>query len=73
MVQGIIDNKKKKGFLIMAELENGFDWVTPSEMAKIEGVTTSMVYVRMKEGRYMIREFKRGTMKGWLLKLPDNK
>lgn len=57
----------------MAELENGFDWVSPSEMAKIEGVTTSMVYVRMKEGRYMIREFKRGTMKGWLLKLPDNK
>ena len=32
--------------------DDKFEWVTPSEVAKREGITTSMVYVRMKEGHY---------------------
>lgn len=47
-----------------------YEWVTPSEVAKREGITTSMVYVRMKEGHYETHEFVRGRMKGYLIKTP---
>lgn len=50
--------------------DDKFEWVTPSEVARREGITTSMVYVRMKEGHYETHEFVRGKMKGYLIKTP---
>lgn len=47
-----------------------YEWLAPSEVAKREGITTSMVYFKMKEGHYEVQEFVRGRMKGYLIKTP---
>jgi len=47
-----------------------FEWISPSTFAKRLGISTQMVYVRIKEGIYEARQYERGSMNGWLVKAP---
>lgn len=50
--------------------DNNFEWVSASTLAKRLGISTQMVYVRIKEGMYETQEFQRGSMRGILVKAP---
>ena len=52
----------------MIDEEKNNEWVSPSTMAKRLGISTQMVYIRIKEGIYESRKYERGSMNGWLVK-----
>lgn len=47
-----------------------FEWVSASTLAKRLGISTQMVYIRIKMGMYETQEFQRGSMRGYLIKTP---
>lgn len=53
--------------------EKDFEWVSASTVAERLGISTQMVYVRIKEGLYETQQFQRGKMNGWLIKMPKEK
>lgn len=56
---------------MMIDDEKNFEWVSVSTAAKRLGLTTQMVYVRIREGKMLdVKEFERGRMPGYLVKMP---
>lgn len=53
----------------MIEDNSSYEWVSPSTMAERLGISTQMVYIRIKEGIYEARNYKRGSMNGWMVKM----
>ncbi len=51
-------------------MHNDFEWVSASTLAKRLGISTQMVYIRIKMGMYETQEFQRGSMRGYLVKTP---
>lgn len=49
--------------------DNKFEWISVSELAKRLGKTTQTVYNLIKDGKYETVEFKRGKMRGYLVKV----
>ena len=45
-----------------------FEWLSVSEVAKLEDVSTTTIYNRIKDGIYETMEFERGAYKGILVK-----
>ena len=45
------------------------EWVSVSEMAKMQGVSKQTIYNRIREGLYETHTFKRGKMNGILIHL----
>ncbi len=50
--------------------EKDFEWISASEYAKREGVTTQTVYNWIKEQKLVTMEFTRGKMNGVLIQVP---
>ena len=48
------------------------DWISVSEMAKRLGCTKQTCYNHIKAGRYKIKEFVRGSMRGVLVCVPKS-
>lgn len=50
--------------------ENSIDgWVTPSQYAKMHGISIQTVYNKIEQNILEYKEFVRGTMKGFLVRL----
>jgi len=54
---------------MMMEDANNYEWVSPSTLARRLGISTQMVYIRIKQGMYEAQQFDRGSMNGWLVKV----
>ena len=52
-------------------MENNDEWVSVSTLAAIIGKSKQTVYNRIKDGVYETKTFRRGTMKGVLIKNPN--
>lgn len=53
----------------MIEIERDYEWITASELAKREGITSQQIYNRIKQGQYETMSFQRGKMQGHLIKV----
>lgn len=50
--------------------EKEFEWISVSELAKREGVSAQLIYHRIKNELYETQRFSRGSMSGYLIKVP---
>ena len=65
-MRGIVASKKT----IMETKEKEYEWVSVSEAAKRSNCSSQLIYLRIKEGMYETQEFTRGSMRGWLVRMP---
>lgn len=56
----------------MNERNEQFEWIGVSELARRKNVSTQLIYLQIKEGLYETTEFARGSMKGYLIKVPKD-
>ena len=68
MVTVVVANNEKKD---MIENNNNETWVSVSEMAQREGVSTQTIRNRIKDGSIVTMTFTRGKMRGILCKAVD--
>lgn len=61
--------KPKEAKMDMAALENEYEWVSISTMAKRMGVSGQTIRNRIKEGFFDTLNFERGAMKGILIRV----
>jgi len=52
----------------MKYMEKEFEWLSVSEVAKRENVTSQTIYNRIRENLYETMEFQRGKLRGVLIK-----
>lgn len=53
--------------------EQNIRWVSVSEMAEIQNVSTQAIYDKIKKGRCQTKTFHRGKMDGYLVGIDDSK
>lgn len=56
----------------MTNHSDKYEWIGVSELARRKNVSTQLIYLQIKEGVYETTEFARGSMKGYLIKVPKN-
>ena len=54
-------------------MDKGFEWISLSELAQRLGKTYQTAFnYAIKDGRYETMEYRRGKMKGWMVKVPKD-